>query len=144
MLFKAERIRAEWFGASLGPARINPTMKEVALDAITFAEALGWDPMLTCILRTPAENDVLYGGHGDHFTGVHVDGRGVDIRTVDVSPAHVAAVVAHINQTWVYAPGDPTRVAKRCAFLEDDCNPGSSAPHLHLQVFPTTAERTFG
>ena len=114
-------------------------MKEVALDAITYAEGRGWDPVLTCVLRTAAENDVLYGGHGDHVTGVHVVGRGVDIRTFDVDQAVVRTVAAYVNSEWIY---DPERPVMRCAIIEGE-GPGSSGPHMHLQSHPSTVPRTY-
>lgn len=146
MRFKSERIRAEWFGADQDGRRITPTMKEVALQAIRFAETHDWDPELTEVLRTPLENDLCYGGHGDHMMGVHVVGRGVDVSIRGISRELVRAVIDHVNADWVY---DPARPLMRCALLhEKPAEPGPPyrppiVPHLHLQVFPTTVERTF-
>lgn len=122
-------------------------MKEIALQAIIFAEQRGWDPMLTEVLRTPLENDLCYGGHGDHMTGVHVVGRGVDISIATVAPLLVDALLRNINDDWIY---DPARSGMRCALLHQSrFDPGPPSrpaivPHVHLQAYPSTLERTFG
>lgn len=144
MRFKSDRIRAEWFGADLNGQRITGRMKEVALEAILWAEANGWDPMLSEILRTPLENDLLYGGHGDHLTGVHVAGRGVDVSIAGVDRELVGDLVLAMNRKWSY---DPARPAMNVALLhEKPADPGPPyrppiAPHLHLQVYPSTVLR---
>jgi hypothetical protein len=90
-----------------------------------------WDFYLTCIHRSPAENDALYGGKGDHLSGVHVSWRGVDVRTMGVDPSAVLDVTTATNDSWIY---DPAREGMKVALLEGGRDVGSSGPHLHFQI----------
>lgn len=111
------------------------------LDSIaSFAHSgYDWEFEITCLLRTPEENDACYDCKGDHMTGVHVVGRGADIHTLGVPPAVVEAVVKYVNEHLIYDPNRPEMVV---ALLEGAApGAGSTAPHLHIQVHPSTQSR---
>lgn len=138
MQFKSGRIEEEWLSEGLqGPKSVSPLLRYLlnAFEGYTVA-LYDWEPLVTCLIRTPEENDVLYGGHGDHLNGVHVEGRGADVRIFDESREAVSAAVDWLNQRWVY---DPDRPEKKVALMEG-CGAGSSAPHLHLQVCHATIQ----
>lgn len=134
MRFASLRIAEEY------EAKINPFLRGLLEDAQDFAASLfQWNLFVTCLLRTPEENDKLYGGKGTHLTGVHVDGRGADIRTRDVDPEHVYGLAGYLNERYTY---DPDRPLLHVALFEDGISRGSGA-HLHLQCHPHTRNRHF-
>ena len=145
MQFKDQRVEEEWAGegtilapdGSGRPIVISSTLRLVleSFEAYTVAVS-DWEPLITCLLRTPEENDQLYGGQGDHMDGVHVEGRAADIRTFDVAKDRVAEAVAWLNSRWVY---DTLRPGMRVGLIEG-CGPGSNAPHLHVQVSTRTIQ----
>lgn len=121
---------------------ISPFLAAILEDADEFARVLhGWELYITSLLRTPEENDALYvaRGHakGTHRNGVHVDGRGGDIRTRDVSDYSVKGLAGYLNSKYQY---DPERPKMKVAVIEDGITAGS-AKHLHCQVHPRTAMR---
>jgi hypothetical protein len=136
LAFKSLRVASEWDSPQL-----DATVKQILLDAEDIAYKIGWEPMtLTCIYRTPEENDALYGNDGTHRDGVHVEWRGVDVRISDVHPLDLIEVQNGVNGLWQY---DPERPALMCAVVEGDgVAVGSSAPHLHLQSHPNTIRRS--
>jgi hypothetical protein len=135
LAFKDLRTAGEW-----QDERLDATVRRIVLDAEDLAHGVGWETVtLTSIHRTPEENDALYGGKGDHLDGVHVEWRGVDIRTSDIHPLDLIHVQNGINALWLY---DPERPALMCAVIEGDgIAVGSSAPHLHCQSHPNTVLR---
>lgn len=136
MQFKNGRIEEEWLGEGLqGPKSLSPILRYLLNDFEAYTVALyDWEPLLTCLIRTPEENDVLYGGHGTHLGGVHVEGRGADVRIFDESREAVKAAVDWVNARWIY---DPARLEMKVALMEGS-GAGSSAPHLHLQISEAT------
>lgn len=124
------RVAEEW-----KRGKIHPLLRGILEDAQDFALDLWqWPFVVTCILRTPAENDALYQNDGTHRDGVHVQGRGADIRIRDVDHNAVDSVVHYINNRFVY---DPERPKMKCA-LKEGTGPGSSGPHMHIQAHPRT------
>lgn len=135
MFFKSDRVNAEWHSDDL-----NAILRQIVSEAASYASARhDWEFFLTCIHRTPMENDVLYGGNGDHLDGVHVEWRGVDVRTWGIDPGAVLDVATFVNDRWRY---DPSRPGMNVALIEGDGAAGSSARHLHLQVSPKTVLTT--
>ncbi len=133
MKFKSDRIAAEW-----ADPRLSPLLKQITMAAAGRAlERWEWVFTLTCIYRTPEENDALYQNDGKHLTGVHTLWRGLDIRTRDADPSAVLDISTFLNDWWDY---DPSRDGMRVALLEGG-GAGSSAPHLHCQVSQATVER---
>jgi hypothetical protein len=128
--FANARISREW-------ELVNPLLRKIVLEATEYAAWLGWQLLLTCLVRTSLENDALYGGHGDHLTGVHVIGNGADVRTRDQKPSVVAQVASYVNSRWVYDPTRPQMVVA----LNEGAGVGSSAVHLHVQVHARTVPR---
>lgn len=144
MRFATDRIAKEWAGAELKGASVVPALTGLVDDAQDFARSLyQWDFTLTCLLRTAEENDALYIGKGyhpgTHLDGVHVRGRGADIRSRDVDPEALEGIVGYLNERYIY---DPERPTLKVALLEDGISAGSGA-HLHLQVHPRTGMRHF-
>lgn len=134
MKFKTDRIRKEW----LGPGLVWPELLGIVDDASDFANDLyQWEFVITCLLRTPEENDKLYAGDGTHLRGVHVEGRGCDVRTRGIDPDAIAGVSGYINSKYVYDPERPNYLV--C--LPEKTGPGSSGRHLHFQVHPRTVPR---
>lgn len=142
MQFETDRIKAEFSRlqpASPGGPLVTLMLLHVLTSIDNYAQAIwNWDIMLTCLLRTPEENDACYGGLGDHLTGVHVVGRGGDIRTHEVPPETVQKTADWINDQLIY---DPTRPKYLVAFIEGAGAIGSTAPHLHIQCHPNTVSR---
>lgn len=139
MKYGSLRIASEWIEGKLEPA-----LRALAEEAQDLAWSLyQWEFYLTSILRTPAENDALYvarGFHpGTHTDGVHVRGRGIDIRTRDVDPEAVEGLAGFLNERYVY---DPDRPHLLVALMEDGITAGSGR-HLHLQISPNTKNRHF-
>ena len=134
MLFKSDRIAAEWADPLL-----NQKLKSIVTAAAERAlQRWDWEFFITCIHRTPEENDALYGGRGDHLTGVHVVWRGVDVRTRGVDPSAVLDITTNVNDSWLY---DSAREGMLVALPEGGKDFGSSGAHLHFQVSPVTIER---
>lgn len=139
MRFRDAKAESDWNG--LG---IHPLLRKVVFEVAVYAlSAHKWDILWTCFQRTAEENDALYGGHGDHLTGVHVvvPCRGGDGRTQGIDPSVVQDVVVWTNRRWCY---DRLRPSMQVALFEGDApGAGSSASHLHLQVYPSTALRAY-
>jgi hypothetical protein len=137
-LFKTDRIRAEWNGAALDHVLVGPLLKRVVYDACDFlAKTHDLSATITSLLRTPAENDALYGGDGKHLVGVHVAGRGADLRWPETSEIAMQ-LSEHLNTKWVY---DPERRYYQVCVLEGGApGSGSSGRHVHVQVHPNTVE----
>jgi len=114
--------------------KIHPILRGIVEDAEDYATVYPWEFFVTCIMRTPAENDACYGGKGDHLDGVHVEGRGIDIRTRDVDEWAVKGLVGYVNNRFIY---DPERPKMKVALYEP-AGYGSTAQHLHLQAHPRT------
>lgn len=134
MRFKSVRIEAEW-----ASPKLSPLLRDILIAASGRAlERWEWEFFITCIYRTPEENDALYGGKGDHLTGVHPSWRGVDVRILGVDPGAVLDVTTTVNDSWVY---DPAREGMKVALLEGGRDVGSTGAHLHFQVSPATARR---
>ena len=129
--FASARIAQEWASGKLAPLLAVIVNGAIEMGA-TFNS---WVPTLTCIYRTPEENDALYGGHGDHLTGVHVLWRGVDMRIFDAPFRAVGTLTDWANANWIY---DPARRSLRVCLLEGRVVDESSGPHLHFQVSPAT------
>lgn len=130
-LFASERIAAEWENPAL-----SPLLKQIVQAAVAYGQAVfDWTPLVTCIYRTPDENDAIYGGHGDHLMGVHVVWRGVDVRTRGAPIDAPRLTCAWASAKWIY---DPKRPAMQVAFLEGTVKDASSGPHAHFQVSPAT------
>lgn len=135
MRFKTERIGVEW-----NSGQVNPLLHAIVLKAADrAAQRWNWDFVLTCIYRSPDENDALYGSSGRHRTGVHVLWRAVDIRTRDADPSAVLDITTYINDRYEYDPG---REGMHVALPEGGGMLGSTAAHLHLQVSPETRLRS--
>jgi hypothetical protein len=131
MKFKSSRIESEW-----NDPRLSVMLKQIVEEAEAYARARhDWEFTLTCLMRTPKENDAQYYNDGSHLTGVHVVWRGGDIRTRDVDPSAVQDVTTFINDRHVY---DPTRPGMKVALLEGAATGG---PHVHIQVSPATKRR---
>ncbi len=134
MRFKEPRVEAEW-----NDPRLNPLLKKIVTDAAGRAlERWNWEFLLTCVYRTPLENDVIYGGKGDHLSGVHTNWRGVDVRTIMTDPAAILDITTTVNDFYSY---DPAREGMRVALPEGGKDFGSTGAHLHLQVSPATVGR---
>lgn len=85
-----------------------------------------------------------------HSNGPHADGRAIDIRTSELSPAQIAMALAVINSCWPWCENQTSQVYRPTLLyespnLEDlDCimasdaylylNGKATAPHFHLQV----------
>lgn len=133
MNFKTARVAQEW-----NDPRLDPLLKRIVTEAAGRAiERWNWSMTLTCIFRTSEENDALYSGDGKHLTGVHVVGRGVDVRTQDADPSAVLDITTFTNDRWTY---DPERDGMRVA-LPEGSGIGSSGPHLHFQCSSATLQR---
>jgi hypothetical protein len=132
--FKELRVEAEW-----NDPRPNPLLKKIVTDAAGRAlERWNWEFLVTCIYRTPLENDVLYGGKGDHLSGVHTTWRGVDVRTIMTDPAAILDITTTVNDEYQY---DADRQGMRVALPEGGKDFGSTGAHLHFQVSPATVSR---
>lgn len=132
MRFASVRIAEEY------KHHIDPALRGLLEEAQDFAESLyQWNLLITCLLRTPEENDACYAHDGTHRDGVHVHGRGADIRTRDVDGDNVRGLLGFLNEKFIY---DPERPKLKVALYET-FGIGSTAPHLHLQVHPNTRNR---
>ncbi|MBI4916886.1 MAG: hypothetical protein HY825_13645 [Acidobacteria bacterium] len=131
LLADSDRIAREWDRPVAEQQRvISDMLRVLVLETVLFAWEVGWWPVvLTCLLRTPDEDRALGG------SGLHPAGRAADIRTRDVDPAKVAAVVDRLNARWDYHPGDKKGLQVAVS------KPHGTGPHLHLQVHPWTALR---
>lgn len=133
MKFKTDRIHAEWLSPHL-----DGRLKQIVSEAANRADQRwDWEFTLTCIYRTPEENDALYGHDGKHRMGVHVMWRGADVRIYGVDADAVLDIATFVNDRWNY---DPDREGMRCALIEGN-GVGSSARHVHFQSSPNTVER---
>ena len=109
--------------------KINSLLRRVVLDAAEFSmNTLGWILHGTSLLRTAEEDKALKG------SGVHVDGRGFDVRTKGQPKKNVDALAKYVNDRWQY---DPARPKLLVCFTE----PHGSGPHAHFQVHPKTRRR---
>lgn len=134
MRFVSDRVRSEWYSSVL----FSNQLRGIVEDASDFAyELWQWEFVVTCILRTPEENDALYGHHSDHLDGVHVHGRGLDVRTRNVDSDAIKGVAGYINSKYIYDPNRPLK----CVCLIEEAGIGSSAPHMHFQNHPNTITR---
>lgn len=95
------------------------------------------DIVVTCLLRTPEEDKALY-HDPEHEPGVHCYGRGADISTKLMSPAEIDGLVEYLNGEWIYDPDRPTKLV---AMYETGLQPGSTAPHIHLQSHQNTVPK---
>lgn len=128
LLADSDRIAREWDRPTI-PA-LHPILRVLVLETILYAWEVGWWPVtLTCLLRTADEDRELGGA------GLHPSGRAADIRTRDVDPAKVAAVVDRLNARWDYHPGDKRGLQVAVS------KPHGTGPHLHLQCHPWTTLR---
>jgi hypothetical protein len=110
-------------------ARMAPMLRTIFEDVQAHAfEVFGWAFLVTSIFRTAEEDAALEG------TGVHVVGRGIDVRTMDRPASQVAAVTAYANGKFQY---DFRRPSKPTAYSA----PHGDGPHLHLQTCANTRPR---
>lgn len=108
---------------------MDARLQEIFADVQAHAfEVFGWAFLVTCIFRTAQEDAALEG------TGVHVVGRGIDIRTMDRPASQVAAITAYANGKFQY---DFRRPSKPVAYSA----PHGDGPHLHLQTCANTKLR---
>lgn len=113
---------------------LHPILEEVFLDALRFAERLGWKPVVTCVFRTLAEDRAMKGS-GVHCQKPH---RALDLRTVDVDPRKVSDLEAYLDSRWIY---DPTRPKLPLCYGSEPDERHGSGPHMHLQVHANTRRR---
>lgn len=122
--FASLEIENDFYGKSL-----NSLLRLIVMDAAEWAlTRLGWLFHVTSLIRTAAEDRELGG------SGVHVEGRGCDVRTKGQPPRHVDALVKYVNNRWVYDPDRP-------ALLVLVTKPHGTGPHGHFQVHPHTRRR---
>ena len=125
LLFKSDEQERQFHSG-----RLIPVLIAVLADAAEFALGrLGWALKLTEVWRSPGADKKLGG------SGVHPAWRAVDIRTRDVAPEKVEALVRHVNDKWMY--GNPLRPLLKVAYHK----PHGTGPHIHLQVHPRTRAR---
>lgn len=130
MKFKSIRVAGEWDSPSL-----FPILKQIVSGAEAYALAkYDWDFLVTCIYRSPDENEALTGNRD----GVHVNWRGVDVRTFGIEDDAVLDVAAWTNEHWQY---DETRPMMKVCIGESE-GPQSSGRHLHFQMHPRTVALT--
>jgi len=122
--FATPRMEADFYSP-----RVNALLRDIVLDAAEWAWLLfGWRLTVTSVLRTWALERALKG------SGVHVVGRGVDVRTRDVPADRVAKLAGYVNSKWVY---DPTRPRLPVLLVK----PHGNGPHGHFQTHPKTRLR---
>ncbi len=124
MRFASDRIEREWTSGL-----VHPLLRSLIQDAILYASSRWqWDLFVTCILRTREEDKELEG------SGIHCEGRAIDIRTKDIDRDAVQDLTDYLNDTWAYDP-------KRPRLVVAISKPHGSGPHLHIQVHPNTKRR---
>ena len=122
--FNSLEIERDFYGKE-----IHSLLRMIVLDAAEQAmNKHGWIFHVTSLLRT-ADEDRALGG-----SGVHVDGRGCDIRTKGVPARTVEAVAKYVNERWIY---DPQRPQYLVCFIK----PHGTGPHAHFQSHPRTRRR---
>jgi hypothetical protein len=131
--FASVRIEDEWNGGE-----IHPMLRVVINEAANFAfTAFDEDLTLTCLLRTVEEDRALYGFDLAHQSGVHVYGRGADIRTYDMPLRTAYHIMDYLNATFLY---DTHRPKLHCVGFEGATVPGSTGNHLHCKVHDRTVK----
>lgn len=124
MLFKTPRQEREW-----NSAKVHPALRLVMADATVFMARLGWEPVITDVWRSKAEEVAL------KSSGVHHAWRAIDIRTRDIDPRMVEDLRRYLESRWIY---DPMRPAKILCYTAEH----GSGPHMHIQVTDRTERRT--
>ncbi len=120
--FKTSKIEHEWAGES-----IDPKLRKIIqlVDAFCGIEAPGYAGItLTSIMRTEEEERKIY-DDPEHKPGVHVFGRGADIRTEDM-PADLALRVSKFLKQITYRKGSKHTTAVYGDERHQD--------HIHVQV----------
>lgn len=74
---------------------------------------------ITCLLRTPTENDALPGSNPQ---SAHIRGDAADLRTHNYTNIEVDEIVKYVKHHW----GEVVH----CIFH----NPGGNAPHIHINI----------
>ena len=129
MLFASQRQKEEMGSGNLHLLAIA-ILREIEM---WVYERTGETLLVTSIHRTPAENDALYGGRGDHLVGPHVLWRAVDFRSREIPALDVARLLDYTNTRWVY---DLKQPKLDCLIHEVARDLGSTGEHLHLSVRP--------
>jgi hypothetical protein len=126
MKFKdnSERLQKEWDNPKL-----SPMVRKIVEDAAEFARTkFNWEFTITSIFRTKAEDAAL------HASGIHVEWRAVDVRSIGIDQDAVNKVAEFINKKYAY---DPKRPGMKVCFKE----PHGNGVHAHYQVHPNTKKR---
>jgi hypothetical protein len=109
--------------------QVSSLLRRVVLDAAEYSmNTFGWILHGTSLLRSEEEDKALRG------SGVHVDGRGFDIRTRGIPKKTVEALAKYVNTRWEY---DSSRPRLLVLFVKTH----GTGPHGHFQVHPKTRRR---
>lgn len=121
--FKTPRQEHEW-----ASDKVHHLLRLVFADAVVFMARLPWEPLITDVYRTLAEEKA------QQSSGVHHAWRAVDVRTRDIDPKLVEDVRRYLEGRWAY---DPMRPAKILCYTAEH----GSGPHMHIQVTDRTQLR---
>lgn len=109
---------------------IEPQLRLILCDAEAFLHRFGHTLTLTCLMRTPEEQQALFDAkEAVATTSVHMYGRGGDARAID-DPVVSQALLDYINLKYVYDPSRPN--------LKTLIEHEGTALHYHFQIMEGT------
>jgi len=111
---------------------LHPVLWELVED--TLVHWPGERMEVTCIFRTPEEEETAGGKSGVHMTNPH---RAIDLRIKNLVGDYqlkANALAETLNSLWIY---DPTRPNLKVAISKVH----GSGPHVHLQVSNNTERK---
>jgi hypothetical protein len=124
MKFKTPRQEEEF-------KAIKPKLRDIIYSAASYMlDKYKYEITITECLRTQAEQDDIYKNDPKYkvtpWRSVHQDGRGIDLRTNDMSKEMIADLTNFLNKI----PYDPKRPEKKTCLVHDV----GKGLHFHTQV----------
>ncbi len=125
MKFKTPRQEDEFI-------RAKAKIKEIVLSAASYMmDKYKYEIVVTEVFRSQAEQDDIYKNDPNYkikpWRSVHQDGRGVDLRTNDMTKAMIDDLRDYLNTI----PYDPKRPEKKTCLVHEVDNHGN---HFHIQT----------
>lgn len=117
--YKTDELEADF-------PRVSNRLQGIIIFASGYASnAFSKDVVVTSLIRTQAEHDRIYKDRPNKpKTSVHIEKRGADLRSSNLTPHQVKELVSVINSVFCYSARLETAIYH---------DVGSGA-HIHLQV----------